>query len=219
MKVVLLHGPAIRRSREQLIVLKSKFNSQNIQVFDSSSNPKDLMGNLMTLPLIPEARLIVLENIGEDLSLEKLSDSDDLTLIFWFEKELGEKSNILKFVKNKKGEILNFPEGKEASVFPFLDNLGNKDKKAFLELDKLKKSGADSQYLITMILYLLRSLVSPNKNAPSFVKEKIARQQRNFPEGKVKDLYKFVLETDFKIKSGLIEKDQAEFLIVNKFLA
>lgn len=218
MKVVALHGPAINVSREKLIALKSKFNSQNIQVFDSGSNLKDVMGNLMTLPLIPEPRLIILENIGEDLPLDKLSDSDDLTLIFWFEKELGEKSNILKFVKNNKGEILNFPEGKELSVFPFLDNLGNKDKKAWLELEKLKKGGADTQYLITMILYLLRSLVAPNKNAPSFVKEKIARQQRNFPENSVKDLYRFVLETDFKIKSGLIEKDQAEFLIINKFI-
>ena len=69
-----------------------------------------------------------------------------------------------------------------------------------------------------MIFYLLRSLAITPKNAPEFVKRKLAKQRENFPLEKVKDLYKFVIETDFKIKKGLMGVDQVEFLLVNRFI-
>lgn len=215
MKLVLLHGPAEVASREKLFLIKEKFGVQNTQTFDSSVPMPALMGSLMTLSLIPEERLIILEN-PDVLPLETLSDIDGLLLVFWFSKELSEKNIFLKFVKEKKGEIYFFPEGKEISVFPFLDMLGNKDKKAYLEMEKLKKAGFDTQYLITMILYLLRSLTVSKKSAPSFVIEKTKRQRKNFSD--IPSLYEFVLETDFKIKSGLLDNNQAQFMLVQKFI-
>ena len=124
----------------------------------------------------------------------------------------------MEWVKKEQGELLFFPEAKEVSVFPFLDLLASGDKKAFLEMDKLKKANYDTQYFITMIFYLLRSLAVIPKNALPFVKQKLERQRKRFNLEKIENLYKDILKIDFKIKSGLMEKDQAEFLLINKFI-
>ena len=115
-------------------------------------------------------------------------------------------------------EVMFFPEGKEVSIFPFLDLLAAKDKKAFLELQKLKDGGFDIYYFLTMTFYLLRNLVATPKRAPDFVRTKLQRQRKNFTEAKITQLYKDLLEIDFKIKSGLMEIPQAEFLLINRFL-
>lgn len=217
MKLVLLHGLAIEASRQKLLSLKSKFSSSNTL---QSSNVSEILASLMTMPLIAEERAIILENPADDLPLNKLSDAMDLTLIFWFDKELSEKSAILNFVKNK-GEVLYFPLEKESSIFPFLDLLASKNPKAFLELKKLQTTHekfSDMQYLITMIFYLLRSLAVTPKNAPPFVKQKLEKQRKNFTSQDIKNLYRFIIESDFKIKSGFLDNTHAEFLVVNKFL-
>lgn len=186
-------------------------------VFEEGKDTGEILTNLQSVSLFDtEERLIIVENPPEDFTNYTLNPAP-CTLIFWFDHEVSDKKPILQSVKKNNGQIAFFPEAKEISVFPFLDYLGNKDKRAYLEMDKLKKGGLDSQYLITMIFYLLRSLVSANKNAPAFVKQKLARQKRNFSGNDLKDLYKYILETDFKIKSGLLEINQAEFLLVNLF--
>ena len=213
--LVLLHGPAIDASRQKLQQIKKDFKAENVIVFEKGSDPQTILAYLMTPSLLSEEKLIVLENPPEDLNLSLVTSSSSLLL--WFDREVDEKKPALAWAK-KVGQVLYFPPEKEVSVFPFLDLLGSRDKKAYLELDKLKKSGADAQYLITMMLYQLRSLVVTKKDAKSFVKEKASQQRKNFTPEELVSLYKFVLETDFKIKSGLIDSSQAEFLIVNKFL-
>ena len=214
--LVLLHGPAIDASRQKLQQIKKDFKAENVIVFEKGSDPQTILAYLMTPSLLSEEKLIVLENPPEDFTNYPLPTTN-YQLILWFDREVDEKKPALAWAK-KVGQVLYFPPEKEVSVFPFLDLLGSRDKKAYLELDKLKKSGADAQYLITMMLYQLRSLVVTKKDAKSFVKEKASQQRKNFTPEELVSLYKFVLETDFKIKSGLIDSSQAEFLIVNKFL-
>ena len=91
MKVVLLHGPAVNSSRKQLIILKSKFDNSNVVLFEEGSNISDMVGGMMTIPLISEPRLIILENPPEDFILSTL-DSNDLTLIIWFDHEISFKN-------------------------------------------------------------------------------------------------------------------------------
>lgn len=216
MKLLLLHGPAIASSRLKLNQLRQSFNPESVTAFSEGSGIQDILGSIQTLPMFSEERVIILENPSEELSLE--SDDQSLTVIVWFDHEVSDKKEILKSAKLKGSQILFFPEGREVSVFLLLDLLASKDKRSYLELNKLKKAGFDHQYLITMVFYMLRSLVSPNKNAPDFVKRKIARQRQNFSDDEIKKLYRYVLEMDFKIKSGLVEGPQAEFLLVNKFI-
>lgn len=218
MKLQLLHGPALTSSRAKLVSIKQKYDPNNVVVFEEGSYIETILGNLMTPSLLSEDQLFILENPPEDfLSTYHLPPITD-QLILWFDHEVSEKKPIMEWVKNQKGEVLFFPEAKEVSVFPFLDSLAEGNKRAFIELDKLKKANFDIQYFITMIFYLLRSLAITPKNAPSFVKQKLERQRKRFNLEDIKNLYKEVIEIDFKIKSGLLEKDQAEFLLVNKFL-
>lgn len=210
MKAVLLHGPAISVSRKKLSEIKQKFDSANVITFEKGTDTKEILAAAQTAPMFGEERLIIVENPSGAFSNFTLP-ALPFTLILWFDHEIDPK-------KFKEAEILFFPEAKETSVFPFLDKLAQKDKMAFLELDKLKKAGLDTQYFIIMIFYLLRSLIYQPQKAHPFARQKAQRQAKNFSREELIDLYKFVLETDFKIKKGLLETDQAEFNLVNRFL-
>lgn len=216
MKLVLLHGPGINSSRLKLTSFKKGFDPLDVVVLEEGADMGQVLGSLTTLPLLSNERLIILENPPEDFALLSLIPTP-YTLVLWFDHEVSEKKRVMEWVK-KNGQIFYFPEAKEVSVFPFLDYLAAGDKKAFLEMDKLKKAGYDSQYLITMTFYLLRNLVATPKTAPDFVKKKLIKQRARFKSEDIRNLYKDILEIDFKIKSGLLEISQAEFLLVNKFL-
>lgn len=216
MKLQLLHGPANAASRRHLIDLKKKFDQSSVIVFETEASIEDVLGSLMTVPLISEERLIVWENPSEDLTFNPF-DSSAVTLILWFDHEVSEKKSIMEWVKKSKGQVWYFPEGKEITVFPFLDLLALSDKKAYLEIDKLKKGGVNIFYLITMIYYLLRNLMVTPKNAPDFVRKKLIKQKEKFNMEKIKNLYKNILETEFKLKKGLLEDEQAKFSLVDLF--
>lgn len=210
MTLLLLHGPAKAASRRNLIELKQKFDPNNAVVFEEGVDLQTIKTALSSQSLFPDQQLIILENPPEDFSNYSLSPVT-CTLILWFDHEV----DIKKWPQFKP---LFFPETREVSVFPFLDFLAAKDQRAFLEVEKLKAGGFDIYYLLTMVFYLLRNLAVIPKKAPSFVKDKLQKQRKNFPQDKIIRLYKDMLGIDFKIKSGLLEKPQAEFLLVNMFL-
>lgn len=223
MKLQLLHGPALTSSRTKLVQLKKEFDVNDVVVYEEESDIGRIKSDLMTLPLLSDERLIILENPPEDFiptTNYPLREARQLstTLLLWFDHEVSEKKPLMEWVKSQKGEVLFFPEAREVSVFPFLDLLAAGDKKAYLELKRLKDAGFEIQYFITMVVYLLRSLAVTPKNAPSFVKQKLEKQRKNYSLEKIKDLYREILEIDFKIKSGLLDSSQAEFLLVNKFV-
>ena len=224
MKLLLLHGPAITSSRKKLLEIKGKFDPENVVIFEKDSDTSQIMDSLKTVPMFSEEQLIILENPPENLNYTQ--HPIPYTLVLWFDHEISEKKPIMEWVKKSNGQILYFPESKEISIFPFLDYLGNRDKKAFLEMDNLKKAplrqgfagqGSDTQYIITMIFYLLRNLIYTPKTAKDFIKQKNARMRTNFSQEELVDLYEFVLDSDFKIKSGLLDEKVAEFLLVNLF--
>lgn len=217
MKLQLLHGPAKVASRKKLIELKQKFETNSVVVYEEGANLQTIIDSLITPSLFSDQQLIILENPPEEFVVEPSLIADNLSLIFWFDHEILEKKPIIKSTKQLQGEVFFYPEAKEVSVFPFLDYLAQKDQKAYLEIEKLKKGGFDIQYFITMVFYLLRNLALTPKNAPHFVRDKLERQRKNFDLTKITNLYKEILEIDFKIKSGLLEKDQAEFSLINLF--
>jgi len=210
MKLHLLHGAAKAASRKKLTEIKQKFDPNNILVFEEGADFKQIKDNLAASSIFPTNRLVVLENPDEKIAFDNLDSSDYLTLVLWFDHEV----NTRKWVD---AEILFFPEGRETSVFPLLDLLAADNTKAFLEIKKLKMAGFDIYYIMTMVFYLLRNLVASPKNAPDFVKQKLMRQRKNFNLERLIFLYKEVLQIDFKLKSGLIEVEQAEFSLVNLF--
>lgn len=218
MKLLLLHGSARIASRYKLLEIKQKFDQNNVVVFEEGADILDIKNNLSATSFFLQERLVILENPEEGFQSSAFSLQSNITLIIWFDKALPEKNKLLNFVKDAGGQVLFFPEGREVSVFLFLDLLANKDSRAFLELAKLKNANFEIQYFITMVFYLLRNLVATPKNAPPFVREKLERQRKNFNLEKIKNLYKNILEIDFKIKSGLLDVTQAEFLLVGRFV-
>lgn len=219
MRLALLHGPGKSASRGRLTLLKKKFDPNQVMVFEAGTGPAGAKEVILSMPLLPEPRLIILENVEEDLTFSKEQVFDEsLNLVFWFDHEVSDRKPVMDWVKQIGGTVLNFPEEKETSVFPFLDLLAAKDKNAFLELQKLKTAGFDIYYFVTMVFYLLRNLTVTPRNAKEFMKKKLDRQRRNFNQPKLENLYQKTLEIDFKIKSGLLETDQAEFLLTRQFL-
>lgn len=209
MKLLLLHGLGIISSRNKLSNLKKEF--QDITVFEKGSDISQVLGSLVTMPLFENQRLIVLENAPEDFVLDSSLTTLNSSLVLWFDHEIDPK-------KYSGFEALFFPEAKEISVFPLLDFLAGKDAKAFLEVEKLKSAGFDIFYILTMVFYLLRNLVSTPKNAHEFVKKKLIKQRTNFTLEQIESLYQESLEIEFKLKSGLLDQSQAEFLLINSFI-
>ncbi len=220
MRLALLHGPSKVASRLKLAQLKNKFNPNQIIVFEEGISIAEIKETVLSISLLPEPRLVIAENVGEDFNFPNEQFFEEgLTLALWFDHEVSDKKTVMEWVETIGGTVLNFPEEKEVSVFPFLDLLAAKDKNAFLELRKLKTAGFDIYYLVTMVFYLLRNLTVTPKNAKEFMRKKLDRQRRNFNRQKLENLYQKTLEIDFKIKSGLLEQDQAEFLLVWQFLS
>lgn len=206
---LLLHGPVKAASRKKLIELKQKFTG-DVVVFEEGADLQIIKTALFSQSLFTDQQLIILENPPEAL-FDNEQRTTNNELILWFDHKIDPK-DWLGF------EELFFPESKGVSVFPFLDLLAVRDKRAFLEIEKLKADGFDIFYLLTMVFYLLRSLAVTPKKASDFVRKKLDRQRESFSKEKIEELYKDMLEIDFKIKSGLLEKSHAEFLLVNKFI-
>lgn len=217
MKLLLLHGPGITSSRTKLQSIKKQFDASNIVVFGPENSAQEIIGSLLTPSLFPEERLIVLENPSEDFAFDSSFIIHNSSFVIWFDHELNLRNPLIKFVKENRGDILFFDASKEITVFPLLDLLANKSKEAFLEVQKLKKEGFDIFYILTMVFYLLRSLAVSPKNAPEFVKRKLVRQRINFTPERIKNLYHEILIIEFKLKMGLLEQSQAEFILVNAF--
>lgn len=216
MKLHLLHGPGVTSSRSKLQYIKRGFDPNSIVVFGAESSPDRVAGSLLTSPLFSQDMLIIWENPPEDCAIDAAL-TDRLSLVLWFDSELKPKSPALEFVKKNNGEIFFFGEAKEVSAFGFLDCLGSRDGKAFLELQKLKSARYDFFYALAMVYYLLRSLVCLPVNTPEFVRKKTAKQRLNFTANDLRELYRGILEIEFGLKTGLLDIPQAEFLLVNFF--
>lgn len=218
MKLLLLHGLGIISSRRFLSSLKGQFESHAITIFDKQVTFSDLQAECQGISLFSEKRLIVVENPPPNLAGENLAIDNTITLVFWCNTELTSKSELLQFVKQNRGEIKLFSEAKEMSVFPLLDLLGSRNNKAFIELQKLKEEKIDFQYILTMMFYLLRTFIQPPAKAPDFIKRKIAKQRELFGGEEITNIYRSLIDLDYRIKSGLIEKNHAEFLAIQLFL-
>lgn len=209
LKLLLLHGPAIEASRKKLIEIKKEFNPDSVVTLEKGTSVGEVLENIQTVSMFGDERLVILENPQE---IPPLTLDSNVTLVFWFDREVD---------PDKIGvdtQVFFFPEAKEVSVFPFLRLLGGRKKEAFTEMQKLKNAGFESQYFMTMILYLLRNLVSTPKKAAEFVRRNNEIMRKNFTKEELVNLYKSILETDFKIKKGLMEETQAEHSLVSRFL-
>jgi DNA polymerase III delta subunit len=224
MHLILLHGNALSAISQKISEIKKKFDPISIvEISGKEFSFDEAVVRSSTGDLFSESRLVILENFDPSassgqLDLERLPQDESLTILIKFTKLLTQSSTVLKSATKLKAQVLTLNEADEMSVFPFLDALGEKNSpRAYSEFEKLYAEYG-GQYLLTMMFYLLRRLATNPKKLPSFVLDKLNRQKRNFNLEKVKELYKTGLETDFKIKSGLLEEKLGLTLLVERIL-
>lgn len=215
MKLILVHGSLQDALLKKIATVKKEFDTLSITE-SSEFSP----GFSFASPgLFSEKRLVILENPDIKLVEKALTETDpDLTILIKFSKTLEKSSPILKKVVEAQGEIVNFDESSQTSIFPFLDLLGNKSKNSFKEFEK-NYSEFGGQYILTMLAYFLRRMIQKPKSSSSFMLQKLQSQKKNFSIEKIKILYQELIETDFKIKRGLIEEKLAVTLLVQKILS
>ena len=130
---------------------------------------------------------------------------------------MEKSSPILKKLSDTKVEIFVFNDIEQNTIFPFLDMLGSKSKSSLKEFEKNYNLFA-AQYLLTMLAYFLRRMIQKPKSTSSFMLQKLESQKKNFPKDKIRLLYKEIIETDFKIKQGLIDEKLGMTILINKII-
>jgi DNA polymerase III delta subunit len=216
--IILIHGTGLASISKKLSELKKDFDVLSIQEFSAKQIEfEQAVAQIATGGLFDEKRLVVLEDFDEKIDFSKIPNDEGVVVVIKLVKNLAANSVLLKKATELRVQVFNFTEAGETNIFPFLDNLADKKEIAMKQLeDYLDEWGG--QYVLTMIFYMLRRMVQNPKKLPPFVQQKIAKQKQNFPLEKIKELYKAGLETDFKIKSGLMEERIGLTLFVDKIL-
>lgn len=217
--IILIHGGGLAATSKKISEIKKSFDPLTVQEFSGKQTEfEQAIIGLSTGGLFSEKRLVILEDFDEKVGLDKVPDADGLTVVFKTNKNLTVSSVLLKKAVLKKAQIFNFTEAGETSIFPFLDNLADKNPKALKQLeDYLDEWGG--QYVLTMVFYMLRRMLQSPKKLPPFIQQRIAKQKQNFSTERIAGLYNEGLETDYKIKNGLMEEKIGLTLFVNEVLS
>lgn len=211
MKLIIFHGPGVVAMNEQVIAVKKQFDPLTTVELGKGATFESISTQTRSNPLFSQKRLLILNDIDHT---DFNSSDDDLTILLISPKLLT--ASLLQSFAKYTPRIVSFPEEKELSIFPFLDKLAEKDPIALADFEALfDKFG--SQYILTMLVYLLRRNIL-TKKLPSFVAKKLSKQKKNFNLEKIKAYYLNILETDYKIKSGLTSEKEATFHLVHSFL-
>lgn len=205
MKLIIIHGNGLVSQANKLLQIKKEFDSLAILEIDGGEKDfASVLTEIANLQLFSQKRLVILENFDSP-DLSRLPKDENLTVVLRFTKPQSLKSLILKQATNLKAQIIMLNEEEEKNIFPFLDNLAEGNLRALAQLNKLLDQFG-SQYLLTMIFYMLRRIILLPKKLPPFIINKLKTQRQLLGIAKIEKLYQMSLETDFKIKSGLMEE-------------
>jgi DNA polymerase III delta subunit len=208
---ILLHGENVSASREALVELKKNYSSDSISVFDAKKFDADEFVRACQTPsLLSDRRLIVVEGKLPITSYQLPITSLSVDLVFWLGEELKPSNKLLKQVRELGGQTRIFKGAVPKHVFGFLDALGYKNKqKAILELHRLLDQGGSPIYLLTMIVWQVRNLLSvklaanggPKPKMAPFVWRKTQGQVKNFGEVELVGIFHQLLEAEIALKT------------------
>lgn len=217
MKIILLFGPGEVSKRNYLLKLKKEFSDAQISLLDLKQDSiADLELKIFSGSLFETGeRLVVVENVPDKMDLEILRKADENITLILIAGHPAVTSVILKSAKKLEAKIYNFEGEKEITAFPFLDNLIEGKKQVYLELEKLLLEYG-VMYVLTMIYYLLRRNILPLPSS-DFMRKKIQKQKIEFNEKDFENFYRKTLETEYKIKAGLMPEQVALTCLVRQF--
>lgn len=218
MPLTLFYGTDEVLLLQRLISIKQRFDALSIEEVESSSLDAEAIADLTrSQGLFATKRLMLFLNPKEDLELNNLTDDPALDIYFVVHKNLTIKSKLLDSLQKYRATIINFELRESNPIFKFLDLVIERKSAALKELDGLINDYG-VQYLLTMLFFALRRLVLPVTSSSEYVRQKIAVQKKLYSLEQIGKLYDLTLETDFKIKSGLLEEKVAIQSLIFKFL-
>lgn len=214
MKLILIHGNFEDAVLKKISEIKKSFDPLSVTEIPEGSSKFDFVSP----GLFSDKRLVILENPDIKIVEQAINQSDEgLTVLLKYSKGLEKSAAVLKKVLEAKGKVLSFDETLKTPIFPLLDMLGNLNKRAFVEFEKnYNKMGG--QYILAMLAYFLRRMVAKPKSGSDFMRQKIENQKRNFSLERIEKLYREIIETDFKIKKGLLDERFGVTLLIQKIL-
>lgn len=211
MQIILLYGPGEVGKRNYLLKIKKEFSQDQISQIDFKKNSlADLELEIVSGFLLrsssfeSEKRLIIVENASDKMDLQILKNANLGTTLVLLASHLTLTAQILQTAKKIGAKIYSFEGEKELTAFPFLDNLIEGKKEVFVELNKLF-SEYGAIYILSMIYYLLRRNILPLPSS-DFMRKKIQKQKQEFSLNNFEKFYFQTLQTEYKIKSGLIDE-------------
>lgn len=206
--IKVLHGENIVESRKVLTSLLEKARGQGVEVVTLSA-PKitltEIRNALESNSLLAKNRLVVIENFfSSPKTKERSKIVDYLTrgkfdndLIFWEEKEIktqltGAESEIFKI---------------NPVIFRFLESLRPGSPQEMLWYLAQVKLTEEPEMIFNMLVRQFRFLilakeVSGLSELPSWQQKKFLHQSAKFTGEQLKDIYKKLLEIDFRQKTS-----------------
>lgn len=217
MKTILLYGPGEVGKRTENLRIKKQFLPEDITTVDLKQGSLDSLQNAVRSVQLfsTNKRLVIGENVSDKFDLTLFTFREESLTLLLLANLLRSDATLLQSAKKIKAQVFNFEGEKEVLAFPFLDALIEKKKSAFVELEKLL-DGYGGMYILSMIFYLLRRNILPLPSSP-FAQNKILQQKKKHTHKDWIRFYQLTLETEFKIKSGLIGEKLGLTNLVNKF--
>lgn len=196
--ITILHGDNIFASRKELDRIKTSFEGEIISLDGKKLSETDFVQATQSQSLLQENRLVVVENLLSDKN-RKISNflniNDDL--IFWEDKELGK--TVLDEFKEVKTKVLLFKT--PTTIFKFCDALSPKNGPNLVTLLRECLKTGEPEYVFIMIVRQFRLMLNPGGSAP-WQQAKMMSQSKSFGQGRLKEIYKQLLEIDYKTKTG-----------------
>lgn len=213
MEIYLLHGDHTVAILDKIKQLSHGFDDLSIsRVTAKALTPDFMINNFQGADLFSSQKLIIIDKVDPEFDLEKLPEVDQTRVVLVADKSLAASSSLMKAAIAQNLKIVHFELPPDRSIFQFLDQLGSGDRRALASFDRLFEERGD-QYLLTMIIFMLRRMLFPPAKLPPAIKVKIDKQRQKFGQEGIAQLYKLTLETDYKIKSGQLEPRLGVFLL------
>lgn len=217
MQLLILHGSGQAAIANYIHGVKKEFRGLVEEIDGRQLSFDQALINLSNMSLFTERRVVILENFDDNIDLSRVPASDDLTVIIRFGKLLNPKSLVLKKATGVGVKVIVYAEKDKAQIFPFLDNIAERNKTALLQLDPLLDEFG-GQYVLAMIFFMLRRIANPPKHTP-FIAKKIAGQRKKINDAQICKLYRQAILTDFEIKNGWLSERLGLTLFVSSIIS
>lgn len=217
--IYIFHGENQPALRDALLELKKRYDEavfwekdpEELSMYLASPtllSQKGLPADRRELVIIEDPSLTELPNLMELIK----TGGKDVALVFSDKIPLG------VLPKDTKVRTIYFREEIPKNVFPFLDALAAKDrKKAFVQAHRLLRAGEDIHFLLTMIVWQMRSLAmvkgKATKGLHPYVLGKLRRLEGNFTEGELSEAFSLLLKEELNLKKGRANSVTLDFLI------